>query len=221
VIGVVERQGNLLGISLDKFVVAPAVSPIQREVNPPGVIDALIVRSSSEPEMRDAMEQTEAIMRGRRHLRPRQDDNFTLETSEGVLNFWNKLSRILYAVGPGLVGIALVVGGIVIMNIMLMAVAERTREIGIRKSLGARRRDILRQFLAEATALATVGASLGIVTGIALSMLLQAVSPLPATVSPFSIVLGVVVGGGVGIVAGVYPASRAARLDPIAALRQE
>ena len=173
------------------------------------------------PEMRDAMEQTEAIMRGRRHLRPRQDDNFTLETSEGVLNFWNKLSRILYAVGPGLVGIALVVGGIVIMNIMLMAVAERTREIGIRKSLGARRRDILRQFLAEATALATVGASLGIVTGIALSMLLQAVSPLPATVSPFSIVLGVVVGGGVGIVAGVYPASRAARLDPIAALRQE
>ena len=221
VIGVVERQGNLLGISLDKFVVAPAVSPIQREVNPPGVIDALIVRSSSVPEMRDAMEQTEAIMRGRRHLRPRQDDNFTLETSEGVLNFWNKLSRILYAVGPGLVGIALVVGGIVIMNIMLMAVAERTREIGIRKSLGARRRDILRQFLAEATALATVGASLGIVTGIALSMLLQAVSPLPATVSPFSIVLGVVVGGGVGIVAGVYPASRAARLDPIAALRQE
>jgi len=119
------------------------------------------------------------------------------------------------------VGIALVVGGIVIMNIMLMAVAERTREIGIRKSLGARRRDILRQFLAEATALATVGAALGIVTGVGLSVLLQAVSPLPASVSPFSIVLGVVVGGGVGVVAGVYPASRAARLDPITALRQE
>src|SRR6184192_2926062 len=92
--------------------------------------------------------------RGRRCRR--LDDNFAMETSEGVLDFWNKLSRILYAVGPGLVGIALVVGGIVIMNIMLMAVAERTREIGIRKSLGARRRDILRQFLAEATALATV-----------------------------------------------------------------
>jgi putative ABC transport system permease protein len=221
VIGVVERQGNLLGISLDKFVVAPALSPIQREVNPPGVVDAVIIKASSEPEMREAMDQTEAIMRSRRHLRPRQDDNFAMMTSEGVLSFWNKLSKILYVVGPGLVGVALVVGGIVIMNIMLMAVAERTREIGIRKSLGARRRDILRQFLAESVALATVGASLGILTGIALSFLLKVATPLPAVVSPFSIVLGVIVGGGVGIVAGVYPASRASRLDPIAALRQE
>jgi putative ABC transport system permease protein len=221
VIGVVERQGNLLGISLDKFVVAPALSPIQREVNPPGVVDAVIIKASSEPEMREAMDQTEAIMRSRRHLRPRQDDNFAMMTSEGVLTFWNKLSKILYVVGPGLVGVALVVGGIVIMNIMLMAVAERTREIGIRKSLGARRRDILRQFLAESVALATVGASLGILTGVGLSFLLKVATPLPAVVSPFSIVLGVIVGGGVGIVAGVYPASRASRLDPIAALRQE
>jgi len=221
VIGVVERQGNLLGISLDKFVVAPALSPIQREVNPPGVVDAVIIKAASEAAMREAMDQTEAIMRSRRHLRPRQDDNFAMMTSEGVLDFWNKLSKILYVVGPGLVGVALVVGGIVIMNIMLMAVAERTREIGIRKSLGARRRDIMRQFLAEATALATVGAALGILTGVALSFLLKVATPLPAAVSPFSILLGVVVGGGVGIVAGVYPASRASRLDPIAALRQE
>src|SRR5207249_4111245 len=107
------------------------------------------------------------------------------------------------------------------MSIMLRSVAERTREIGLRKSLGARRRDVLRQFLAESAALATVGAAFGIVAGIGLTLLINAVSPLPASVSPASVVLGVIMGAGVGVIAGVYPASRAARLDPIAALRQE
>jgi len=221
VIGVAERRGNLFGISLDNFVVAPAVSPIQREVNPPGVIDALMVKANSEPAMREAISQAEGIMRGRRHLRPLQEDNFVLETSEGVLTFWGNIKRILFYVGPGLVGISLVVGGIVIMNIMLMAVAERTREIGIRKSLGARRRDILRQFLAESVTLAAFGGALGVLAGVGLTLLLSAASPLPASVSPVSILVGIVLGGGVGIVAGVYPATRAARLDPIAALRHE
>jgi len=144
-----------------------------------------------------------------------------LETVDETLSFWNRISTILFLALPGLVAISLVVGGIVIMNIMLMAVAERTREIGLRKSLGARRRDVLRQFLAESTAIATVGAAFGIVAGIGLTVLIDKISPLPASVSPMSIVLGIIMGGGVGVVAGVYPATRAARLDPIAALRQE
>ncbi|HMA40258.1 MAG TPA: ABC transporter permease [Gemmatimonadales bacterium] len=221
VIGVVAKQGKLFGFSLDRFAVAPARSGVQDLVNPPGIVDALIVKASSVEQMRNAMDQAEGIMRSRRHLRPAQSDNFVLETSDGVLKFWAGIQRILFVIGPGLVTISLVVGGIVIMNIMLMAVAERTREIGIRKSLGARRADILRQFLAESAMIATLGGALGIATGIMLSILLNVATPLPATVSPFSILLGVVLGGGVGVLAGVYPASRAARLDPIVALRQE
>src|SRR6184192_810494 len=210
VIGVVEKQGNLFGLSLDKFAVAPASSPVKRYVSEPRVVDAVAMKA-----------RTEAIMRNRRHLRPRQADDFTLETADEVLDFWGKISRVLFVALPGLVAVSLVVGGIVIMNIMLMAVAERTREIGIRKSLGARRRDILRQFLVEAATLATAGATGGVVLGIGLAAAVAALTPLPAAVAPWSILAGVVLGGGVGVVAGVYPASRAARLDPIAALRHE
>ena len=171
------------------------------------------------PSMREAMVDAEALMRTRRHLRPDQANNFHLETADDVLDFWGKISAILYTALPVLVGISLVVGGIVIMNIMLMAVAERTREIGIRKALGARRRDILRQFLVEAATLSTTGAVLGIVTGIVLAQVVDAITPLPASVSLFSIVLGVFLGVFVGVASGVYPAGRAAKLDPIAALR--
>ncbi|HEV8399521.1 MAG TPA: ABC transporter permease [Gemmatimonadales bacterium] len=221
VIGVVEKQGNLFGISLDKFAVAPASAPLKRFVNPPRVVEALAMKAGSQADMRQAMTQAEAVLRSRRHLRPRQADDFALETADEVLDFWGKISGILQYALPFLPGVSLVVGGIVIMNIMLMAVAERTREIGIRKSLGARRRDILRQFLVEATTLAIVGAATGVGVGIALAALVAAVTPLPAAVAPWSIVVGVLLGAGVGIVAGVYPATRAARLDPITALRAE
>jgi putative ABC transport system permease protein len=221
VVGVVEKQGNLFGLSLDKFAVAPATAPLKHYVNQPRVVDAVAIKARSQPDMQEALSQAEAIMRNRRHLRPREADDFTLETADEVLDFWGKISRVLFVALPGLVAISLVVGGIVIMNIMLMAVAERTREIGIRKSLGARRGDILRQFLVEATTLATVGASIGVGIGIGLAALVAATTPLPAAVAPWSIVVGVILGAGVGIIAGVYPATRAARLDPITALRAE
>jgi len=149
------------------------------------------------------------------------ENNFDLQNASGALEGWTKISKVLFTALPGLVAISLVVGGIVIMNIMLMAVAERTREIGIRKALGAKRRDIMAQFVIESATLSTVGAMFGVGTGIALAYLVRALTPLPAAVAPWSIGVGVALGMIVGIVAGVYPASRASRLDPITALRAE
>jgi len=221
VIGVVESQGEIFGFSLDEFAVAPALSPVKRFVNPPRVVDVLLVKTMSRETMDTAMAEVEAVMRSRRTLRPRQENTFAVESSEEVLDFMANITRILFAVLPGLVSVSLVVGGIVIMNIMLMSVAERTREIGIRKSLGARRKDILRQFLVEATTLAILGATIGIGAGLGLAGIVDATTPLPATVAPWSIVVGVLLGAGVGVTAGIYPASRAARLDPVDAMRHE
>jgi len=187
----------------------------------PNIIDAVLIQGENQDVLTEASELVRGVMRTRHKLRPGVKDDFTLETSESALEFWNKLKGYLVLAGIALPAIGLVVGSIVIMNIMLVAVAERTREIGIRKALGAKRRDIMAQFLVESATLSTVGALLGIALGLGLSQLIAAVSPLPATVAPWSIIVGVVVGAGVGIVSGVYPASRASLLDPITALRQE
>ena len=221
VIGVVEGQGNLFGISLDKFAVAPALSPVKRFVNPANIIDAFIVKADTPENMQAAMEEVEAIMRSVRRVRPGDENPFVLETNEGVLDFWGRINAILMTAIPALVSVSLVVGGIVIMNIMLMAVSDRTREIGIRKSLGARRKDIMRQFLVESATLSLFGAGLGITTGVLMAKIIEATTFFPASVAPWSVGVGVLLGAGVGILAGIYPASRAAKLDPVDAMRQE
>ena len=221
VIGVADKQGSVFGISMDKFIVASSKSPLNRWVNPHGVVDGITIQAQSETGMKEAMEITRAIMRSRHHLRPSQPDNFALETSDSALEFWNKIQSYLIVAGIALPTVGLVVGAIVIMNIMLVAVSERTAEIGIRKALGARRRDIMNQFLVESSTLAVLGAILGILLGIGFAKAIAAMSPLPAAVEIWSIFVGVGVGAGVGIISGIYPASRAALLDPIAAMRHE
>jgi putative ABC transport system permease protein len=221
IIGVAAKRGTLFGLSLDKFAVMPFMAPARRYICPLNVLDELEIKTSNPETMVAAMGEVEQIMRVRRHLKPGQDNNFDLQSPEGALEGWKSISKVLFTALPGLVAISLVVGGIVIMNIMLMAVAERTREIGIRKALGAKRRDIMAQFVVESATLSTVGAALGIGTGLALAFAVRALTPLPAAVAPWSIAVGVVLGVFVGVAAGVYPASRASRLDPITALRAE
>lgn len=221
VVGVLEEQGSIFGISLDNRAIAPARSPIQKVVNPRGVVDNIVVQTLDPAMIQPAMMEIEAILRVQNGLRPSEPSNFELETAEDSLSFWDNISRILFLALPGLVGISLVVGGIVIMNIMLVSVMQRTREIGVRKAIGARRRDIVIQVIIESATLSGVGAALGVGVGVGLTWLVASVSPMPAAVAPHWVSLGVALGIFVGMVAGVYPAARAARLDPVDALRYE
>lgn len=221
VIGVLEKQGSLFGMSMDNRAIAPARSPIGRMVNPHGVVDEILIRTFDEQAMAEAMLEVEAIMRVRHQLRPGTPNDFEVETAEDSMSFWKRINMILMTAFPALVGISLVVGGMVITNIMLVAVMERTREIGMRMAIGARRRDIIFQILVESATLSGFGAVLGILSGLALAQLVRAVSPLPAAVAPQWIVASVLLGAGVGILAGLYPAVRASRLDPVVALRHE
>ena len=222
VIGVGESRGSAFGMSFDNYIFAPFRSPVHRILNrQPHVIDAVIVQTPIAEALTDAQESVKGVMRARHQLHPRQKDDFVLETSDTALEFWNKIKQYLVLAGVALPAIGLVVGAIVIMNIMLVAVAERTHEIGIRKALGAKRRDILIQFLIESATLSTFGAAMGIVIGAGLALVIRSTTPMPTYVAPWSIAVGVLIGAGVGIISGVYPASRASLLDPVAALRQE
>ncbi|HEY9479411.1 MAG TPA: ABC transporter permease [Gemmatimonadaceae bacterium] len=220
VIGILEKQGSAFGLSLDRQAIAPFHSPMSRFTGPRNLYGVLIQAPSPEamPEVQGVVEE---LMRRRNKLLPTQENNFSLESSASALSTWQNIQKYLVLAGIFLPAIGLVVGAIVIMNIMLVAVAERTREIGIRKSLGARRRDIMSQFLVEAATLSVIGAAIGIGLGYALATLIASISPLPTSVAPWSVVVAIGLGAGIGIIAGAYPASRASRLDPIVALRAE
>jgi len=221
VIGVLEKQGSLFGISLDNRAMAPAHSALGRMVNPHGVVDNILIRPDDSEHMAAAHAEVEATMRVRHRLRPGEANDFAIETAEESLSFWDNIKQVLLVAFPMLVSISLVVGGIVIMNIMLVSVTERTREIGLRKALGARQSDIKLQVLVEAATLSGAGALLGIGIGLVLARIVSAVSPMPVALAPVWMAVSVALGVGVGVIAGFYPASRAARLDPVVALRQE
>jgi putative ABC transport system permease protein len=221
VIGVLKKQGTLFGMSMDNRAIAPSRSVMSRFVSPHGQVDEILVRPQLDTDIERARMDIESTMRVRHRLRPIEPNDFAIDTAEDSLSFWQTIKRILLIAFPGLVSIALVVGGIVIMNIMLVSVIERTREIGLRKALGARRRDIMWQMLVESATLSGMGAAIGIGLGIGGAKLVTALSPLPATISPFWMTIATIMGVSVGMLAGYYPASRAARLDPVVALRAE
>ncbi|MDE3052380.1 MAG: ABC transporter permease [Gemmatimonadota bacterium] len=221
VIGVLTHQGTVFGLNLDQQVIAPFHSEMSKLTGARQALYGVVVQAPTPAQFQPLEELVREVMRKRHQLRPAEADNFVLESSASALSQWETIKKYLVLAGIVLPAIGLIVGAIVIMNIMLVAVAERTREIGIRKSLGARRRDILSQFLVESATLSSVGALLGVGLGITMAKVVALVSPLPAAVAPWSIVLSVAIGAGVGIVAGAYPASRASRLDPILAIRAE
>jgi putative ABC transport system permease protein len=219
IVGMNERKGRVLGQSFDGYVMMPITrfEMLYGRRN----TTTISVKMNTADDVAPAMARAEEALRVAHGLRPAEEDDFSIETSDALVAFWKTLTRVLFAVIPAVVAIGIVVGGIVIMNIMLMSVAERTHEIGVRKAVGATARDIERQFLAEAVALAFAGGMIGVLWGWAFASLIAVASPLPARVTLWSIGLALALGAGVGVIFGVYPARRAARLDPVAALRAE
>jgi putative ABC transport system permease protein len=221
VIGVLEKQGTVFGLSLDRQVIAPFHSQMGRITHSRNNLYGIVIQAAGPQAFMGLQQTVREVMRKRHRLHPAVPDDFVLESAASALTSWESIRKFLVLAGMVLPAIGLVVGAIVIMNIMLVAVAERTFEIGIRKSLGARRRDILAQFLAESVTLSATGAALGVGLGAVLAVAIRTFSPLPAHIALWSVVLSVAVGAGVGIIAGAYPASRASRLDPVVAMRAE
>jgi putative ABC transport system permease protein len=219
VVGILKARGNVLGQSQDNVVITTLgqfekMFGMRRSLN-------ILVKAAPDVALERVEDEARVVLRAERHVPIGKPDDFGISTAETFQALYQSLTGGIFAGTIALVAISLVVGGIVIMNIMLVAVTERTREIGLRKSLGARRSDLIGQFLSEAVVLSTFGGVLGVVVGVAFALVIRAVTPLPASIQPWSILISLGVASAVGLFFGVYPATRAAELDPIVALRQE
>jgi len=220
IVGVGDRQGKTLGQSQDNWVAVP-ITTYQQTYGYNDSVNIYARAAGNAEVMERAKDEVRVLMRIRRHNAPGTDDDFEIATNDTFLDIWKQISSLFAWVVLGIASISLVVGGIVIMNIMLVSVTERTREIGVRKALGAKQRDVLLQFLIESATMALTGGAIGVLMGVIVAKLITLIIGFPTTVQLWSVLLGLFVAGATGIFFGVYPASKAAKLDPVVALRAE
>jgi len=219
VIGVAKTLGSVFGNSQDNFVMVPIESYFKTYGSHNGI--RLLAKAIDQQHLLEAEDEVRVLLRSYRHLRPGQDDNFSLFASDTIVSLWERLTATISGMAVGIVSVFMIVGGIVIMNIMLAVVTERTHEIGIRKSLGARRRDILNQYLVESAVLAGAGGLVGVAVAWCVAVLVRSLTSVPMALPWTSVLIGVGLSSTVGLFFGIYPARQASRLDPIEALRVE
>ncbi len=219
IVGVSKAKGSVLGQSQDNYVVIPVQTYFKKWGSRQGML--YYGMAIDHEHLFQAQEEARMLLRAYRHLKPKDDDTFSMLTSDALLNFWNQLTAAISATAIGVVSVFMVVGGVVIMNIMLAVVTERTHEIGIRKSVGARHRDILNQFLVESSMLSGVGGLIGVMIAWLISLLVRSLTAVPSSIPITAVIVGVSLSAAVGLFFGIYPARQAARLDPIEALRME